>query len=103
VLVDAGLDVIGRELFAVTLAGDEVVHHKPHPEPYLTACSLLGVDPADAIVFEDSPTGVASGEAAGCFVVAVPDYVPVEPGPRTRVIDSLAELDADALRGLPVS
>ncbi|MDQ1725037.1 MAG: hypothetical protein QOG52_2065, partial [Frankiaceae bacterium] len=56
VLVDAGLDVIGRELFAVTLAGDEVVHHKPHPEPYLTACSLLGVDPADAVVFEDSPT-----------------------------------------------
>ena len=103
VLVDAGLDLVGRGLFAVTLAGDEVTHHRPHPEPYLTACSLLGVDPADVVVFEDSPTGVASGEAAGCFVVAVPDYVPVEPGPRTRVIDSLAELDAESLRGLATS
>ncbi len=100
VLVDAGLDVVGHQLFSVTVAGDEVTHSKPHPEPYLKACTLLGVAPADAVVFEDSPTGVASGQAAGCFVVAVPDYVPVEPGPRTRVIDSLGDIDAAGLREL---
>ena len=102
VLVEAGLDLVGHALFAITLAGDEVTFHKPHPEPYLTACAMLGVDPADVIVFEDSPTGVAAGEAAGCFVVAVPDYVPVQPGPRTMVIDSLADIDLKALRGLAV-
>lgn len=102
ILVDAGLDAIGRSLFRVTLGGDEVMRTKPHPEPYLTACARLGVEPADAIVFEDSPTGVRAGQAAGCFVIAVPDYVSVEPGPRTWVIDSLADLNASALSELAV-
>ncbi|MDQ1680481.1 MAG: hypothetical protein QOI42_1340, partial [Frankiaceae bacterium] len=102
ILVEAGLDVLGRSPFRATVAGDEVTHTKPHPEPYLTACARLGVDPANAVVFEDSPTGVRAGEAAGCFVIAVPDYVSVQPGPRTRVVDSLADLDASALSELAV-
>jgi HAD superfamily hydrolase (TIGR01509 family) len=102
ILVEAGLDVLGRSPFRATVAGDEVTHTKPHPEPYLTACARLGVDPVDAVVFEDSPTGVRAGEAAGCFVIAVPDYVSVQPGPRTRVVDSLADLDASALSELAV-
>jgi HAD superfamily hydrolase (TIGR01509 family) len=100
VLVDAGLDVVGHNLFAVTLAGDEVTHHKPHPEPYLTACVALGVEPTDVVVFEDSPTGVSAGQAAGCFVVAVPDYVPVDPAPRTLVVDSLTQVDLAGLHAL---
>jgi HAD superfamily hydrolase (TIGR01509 family) len=100
VLVDAGLDVVGHNLFAVTLAGDEVTHHKPHPEPYLTACVALGVEPTDVVVFEDSPTGVAAGQAAGCFVVAVPDYVPVDPAPRSLVVDSLTQVDLAGLHAL---
>src|SRR5687768_8360248 len=41
VLVDAVLDV-GYGPFEVTVAGDEVVDGKPHPEPYLTATARLG-------------------------------------------------------------
>lgn len=45
---------------------------KPDPAPYLMAASLLGVDPKRCIAFEDSPTGVRSARAAGCFVFGTP-------------------------------
>ena len=34
---------------------------KPHPEPYLLAADRLGVDAAECVAIEDSPTGVALG------------------------------------------
>ena len=91
VLVDAVL-AHGIGPFDLTVAGDEVVHGKPHPEPYLTAAARLGVDPARCVVLEDSPSGVASGEAAGCAVVAVPSVAGVvfDPAPRRLVLPSLA-------------
>jgi len=56
-------------LLATAVYGDEVGRLKPDPEPYRTALQRLGVD--SAIVFEDSPSGIASARAAGCQVVAV--------------------------------
>jgi HAD superfamily hydrolase (TIGR01509 family) len=58
--------------FDASCAGDEVAHPKPDPEIYLTVCAALGVDPASTAVLEDSPTGVAAGIAAGCFVIGIP-------------------------------
>ncbi len=63
VLVDAAL-AQGVGPFALSVAGDEVVHGKPHPEPYLTAARRLGAGPVRCVVVEDSPSGVAPGEAA---------------------------------------
>jgi len=101
VLVDAVLRQ-GIGPFEVSVAGDEVVHGKPHPEPYLTACARLRVDPREAVVLEDSPAGVASGEAAGCAVVAVPSVpgVHLEAGPRRLVVPSLAGLTLADLQAL---
>ncbi len=83
--------------FSVVVAGDEVERGKPAPDPYLRAAELLGVDPADCVVVEDSPTGVASGEAAGAHVLACPHMVPIPAAPgRSRVV-SLAEVDVAAL------
>jgi len=100
-LVDAVVARLGLT-FDLVLAGDEVRHAKPHPEPYATACLRLGVPAAGAVVLEDSPAGITSGEAAGCAVVAVPNVAAVrpEPGPRRRVLGSLAELDLAGLRAL---
>lgn len=58
--------------FAATVAGDEVPRYKPAPDIYLEACARIGVDPADAVAFEDSPPGVAAARAAGIHVVGVP-------------------------------
>ncbi|MGH8870160.1 MAG: HAD family hydrolase [Actinomycetes bacterium] len=92
--VVAGLRAsLGALPFHITVAGDEVTHRKPHPEPYLAAAAALGADPARCVVLEDSPTGVASAEAAGCAVVVVPSLVPVGPGPRRDVLVSLRDLD----------
>jgi HAD superfamily hydrolase (TIGR01509 family) len=97
VLVDAVLDGVGRHRFDVTLAGDEVTHGKPDPEPYLTACERLGVLPAETVVLEDAMSGVTSAEAAGCKVVAVPWIAPIEPAPGRVVVASLKELDVNSL------
>lgn len=101
VLVDAAL-ATGLGPFALTIAGDEVTHGKPDPEPYLTAAARLGVDPADCVVLEDSPSGVASGHAAGCRVVAVPSVAGVQigPAPRRLVAASLAQVSIADLRAL---
>ena len=101
VLVDAVL-AHGFGPFDVTLAGDEVACGKPGPEPYLTAAARLGVAPARCVVLEDSPAGVASGLAAGCFVLAVPSVAGVEfePGPRLAVAADLRGVDVAALRRL---
>ncbi len=56
---------------AALVSADKVANGKPHPEPYLTGAKLLGLAPADCLVIEDSPAGVASGKAAGCKVLAV--------------------------------
>ncbi len=87
--------------FDTVVCGDEVTHTKPHPESYLTAAERLGVDPRDCVAIEDSPRGIASAEAAGCAVVAVPSEVPVAPGEHRIVIESLTDVTVDWLRTLP--
>ncbi|MBX6767954.1 MAG: HAD family phosphatase [Actinomadura rubrobrunea] len=99
-LMEPVLDAVGREHFAVTVAGDEVARTKPDPEPYLTAAARLGVEPRRCVVLEDSPSGLASAEAAGCVTVAVPSLVPVPPAPGRTVVSSLRELDLSRLAAL---
>jgi HAD superfamily hydrolase (TIGR01509 family) len=99
-LTEIALDTIGRQYFGATVCGDEVGHTKPNPEPYLTACAKLGARPANCVVIEDSPVGVAAGHAAGCLVVAVPNQVPIGPAPGRIVLPSLVGVDANYLAGL---
>jgi len=101
-LADAVLEQLPPGTFEVVVTGDQVLHGKPHPEPYLAAAELLGVRPEDCLAIEDSPTGVESASAAGVPVVAVPAVVPVPPGPGHLVVPTLegrgaAELYASAL------
>lgn len=99
-LIEPVLDAVGREHFALSVAGDEVTRTKPHPEPYLTAAARLGADPARCVVLEDSPNGVAAAEAAGCVTVAVPGLLPIPPAPGRTVVASLREMDLERLRSL---
>lgn len=99
-LVDTVLGRLDHDPFAVIVAGDDVTHGKPHPEAYLTACLRLGVDPQDCLVLEDSPTGAAAGNAAGCVVGAVPNVVPVPRAPRRFHLDTLAGVSTEGLRNL---
>jgi HAD superfamily hydrolase (TIGR01509 family) len=80
--------------FDVLVCADDVSATKPDPEPYLLAAKLLDVNPARCFALEDSPNGVASAQAAGCRVIAVPSLVPIEAAPGLMVVRSLLELVA---------
>jgi HAD superfamily hydrolase (TIGR01509 family) len=93
-------DSIGFNAFDVIVAGDDVRHGKPHPEPYLKAAELLGVKPEDCVAFEDSLTGLRSAEAANTKAVGVKNIVEL-PMERGRVLwPTLEGVTLADLRGL---
>lgn len=96
-LAERALDTIGRHYFSVVVCGDEVARGKPAPDPYLRGAELLGLDPRCCLAVEDSPTGAAAAEAAGCAVLVAPNAVPVPAGPRRRQVGTLVGLSVDDL------
>ena len=84
---------------AIVAANHDVARAKPRPDLYLEACATIGVEPAEAIAFEDSPNGVRAARAAGIFCVAVPNEVTRALGldEADLVLDSLADLPAAQL------
>lgn len=61
------------DYFDDTICGDEVEHGKPNPEIFLTACQRLGVTPEEAVVLEDSESGIMAGYNGNIDVICVPD------------------------------
>ncbi|WP_274918267.1 HAD-IA family hydrolase [Streptomyces sp. WZ-12] len=55
----------------VLVTADDCPRGKPDPAPYLLGAEALGVSPTDCLVVEDAPSGIRSGRAAGCTVVAI--------------------------------
>jgi len=86
--------------FDALVCGDEVSHGKPHPEPYLRAAELVGFAPQETLAIEDSPTGAASAESAGCQVLVVPSHVAVPPSERWVIRETLAGLQPHDLAAL---
>jgi pseudouridine-5'-monophosphatase len=76
-------------MFGGVVCGDDarVAAPKPAPDIFLAAARELGAEPADCVVFEDSPFGLAGARAAGMQVVALPD----------PAMDRARYLDADAI------
>ncbi|NXY96722.1 HAD family phosphatase [Streptomyces sp. BR123] len=99
-VIDRILRSLGTDRFAMTVAGDEVPRTKPHPDPYLLAARTLGAHPARCAVIEDTATGVAAAEAAGCRVVAVPSVGHITPAAGRTVVRSLEDVDLPFLRAL---
>ena len=99
-LTEVALDTIGRQYFATSVCGNEVGQPKPHPEPYLKAAAALEVDPSQCVAIEDSPLGIASAEAAGCVVLAVPSEVEIAPAATRTIRTSLVGLSPRDLADL---
>jgi len=92
------LKAAGLPVPKVLFSSDEIVRGKPAPDGFITAARALGAAPEQAIVFEDSAAGIASGLAAGSLVIAITSTLSVAQiealGPRGYLHD---------LRGLHVS
>ncbi|MCI0919955.1 HAD family hydrolase [Sphingobacterium rhinopitheci] len=66
------IDKLGiRNKMDSLMASENVTLHKPHPEVYQHTASNVGVLPENALVFEDSFSGITAGHNAGMKVVGV--------------------------------
>jgi HAD superfamily hydrolase (TIGR01509 family) len=65
-----------RSFFQVILYAGLVAKPKPAPDIYLKACELLGKNPKDCFVIEDSPTGLEAARLAGCQTIAITSTYP---------------------------
>jgi len=70
-LADARRHAAGLAEPKVLVTFDDVENGKPAPDCFLLGAQRLGVDPADCLVVEDAPAGLAAGRAAGCTTLAV--------------------------------
>lgn len=89
--VAAGPDRAAR--FDLVLAGDVVAHKKPAPDIYQLAVERLAVEPAEALVIEDSRNGLLAAIGAGLrCLVTVSDYTAGEEfGEAVLVVSSLGD------------
>lgn len=71
-------DALGvAERASCIVCGDTLRHAKPHPEPVLHACRVLGAPPRRCLFVGDSPGDVAAGRGAGVrTLVALYGYLP---------------------------
>ncbi|EAU84628.1 phosphatase [Coprinopsis cinerea okayama7 len=67
----SALAVAGVPVPDVFVAAEDVEKGKPNPDPYLIGAARCNVDPKRCLVFEDAPSGIRSGRAAGCKTLAL--------------------------------
>lgn len=66
------LDLLGLgRCFKDMVTSENVGQGKPHPEVFLKAAAVAGMEPGRCVVFEDAPVGVRAGKSGGMKVVAV--------------------------------
>ena len=69
----------------VLITSDDVIHGKPHPEPYLKGAEGLRYRAAECLVIEDAPAGIQSARASGMKVLGITS---------TYAADALRQADA---------
>lgn len=70
--LDFVLDETGiRFAFKAVVNARMVKYGKPAPDVYLKCAELMGFKPEECVIFEDSPTGIKAGNAAGIDVVGL--------------------------------
>jgi HAD superfamily hydrolase (TIGR01509 family) len=97
-LTEQALKSIGRHYFSASVCGDEVARAKPAPDVYARAAELLELTPGECLAIEDSVTGTAAAEAAGCPVLVVPNDIEVPVGARRTHLSSLSGVGVADLR-----
>ena len=90
-LMTARMQAAGLTVPALAVTAESVSASKPDPEGFLLGASLLGIDPADCVVFEDSGAGIQAGLAAGMRVIGVGTHAGAhEP---THLVDDLTQVE----------
>jgi sugar-phosphatase len=77
-LATSRLKLAGIPIPQVLVSADDVNEGKPHAEPYLKGARLLGVNPAECLVIEDAPAGLAAAHAGNMMVIALTSTYPAQ-------------------------
>ena len=77
------------------VTGDMVGKGKPNPDIFLKAAELMGENPENCMVLEDSPHGILAAFRAGCMPVMIPDLKQPDEETKARLyalLDSLYDV-----------
>jgi beta-phosphoglucomutase-like phosphatase (HAD superfamily) len=81
------------------MCAEDVQLTKPNPDLYQAVCRVLGLQPTQAIAFEDTVNGVLAAKRAGLYCVAIPN--PITQYQRMSeadlVVASLEDVDLEEL------
>lgn len=91
--VEMILESLGvRELLDAIVGEEDVSRGKPDPQGFLLGAERLGAPPAECVVLEDAPEGIAAGKAAGMRCIGVATTRPAEMlAAADLVVDSLGD------------
>jgi sugar-phosphatase len=102
-LAAARLRAAGLPIPPVLVSSDEVERGKPDPSCFLLGARRLGLEPADCVVIEDAPAGIAAGRAAGAKVIALRTTHPDDDlGEAHAIIDDLTAITGASFRATDV-
>ncbi len=89
-------------LFDDVVTGADVKKSKPDPECYLLAAKLVGCEPENCYVFEDSINGLAAGMASGATVIGLTTTLPASAlkGKAHKLIDGFKGFTVDCMLGV---
>ena len=96
-IADAVIGLLPEGTFEAVIAGDEVNHEKPHPEPYHLGANALGVPIEACVALEDSVPGVTSARASGAVAIGIPNLLALDAAPAHEVWPTLDGHSADTL------
>ena len=85
------------ERFDGFVTGDQVKEGKPNPEIFLKAAKLIGVEPVNCVVLEDSVAGVAAAYSAGMRPIMIPDLAQPDKATLTRIYAKCNDLEEAAM------
>jgi len=78
--------------FDAIVCGTEVENGKPAPDVFLKTAELLGVEPGNCFVFEDSENGIRAGVAAGMKCIGIADLVPFSEDIKSLMFKELSNM-----------
>lgn len=95
-MMETALSLTGLgKFFDATICADDVQREKPAPDPYLLALKHLDLPANNAVIIEDSETGIAAAKAAGVPVIAIRHHFNIyhDFSDADAIVDSLKDTD----------
>ena len=84
------------DMFTAIVDGNDLSNAKPHPEVFTKAAELLGLNPANCVVFEDAQSGIEAAKRANMKCIGVGNIKNLHTA--DYVIPSFEDFSSDTLK-----